>query len=369
MHFMKKLFYCILTAALALSLTAGCTSSPASGSSSESSSSQSSLPPEQSSESSSSSDGTADSPSQASGYTPAEDGVLRIGSLKGPTSMGLVSMMELQGGESCEFTMAGTADELVPMLVRGELDMAAVPANLASVLYKNTNGAVQVAAINTYGVLYVVETGEAVTSFEDLRGKTVYSTGKGTTPEYVFNYLLSQNGLDPATDLTIEYKSESTEVAALLAQSEDAIAVLPQPYVTIAQSQNENLRIALDFTAEWDKLQQGVDSPSSLVTGVLVIRKELAEQKPQLLQEFLAAYETSTHYTNESENAPALIEKYGIVPSAAVAQKALPYCNITFVKGQEMKEKVSGYLQVLFEQNPASIGGALPEDDFYYLGE
>lgn len=292
----------------------------------------------------------------------------RIAGLKGPTTMGMVKLMsDAEAGEThqdYQVTMYGAADEVVPLLVKGDIDLAAIPANLAANLYNQTEGKVQVAAINTLGVLYVVTTGDDVKSVEDLKGKTVYSTGKGTTPEYVLNYILKENGVDPEKDLTVEYKSEATEVAAALqAADEGAIAVLPQPYVTAAQSQIEGLNVALNLTEEWNK----VSTDSDLVTGVLVASTEFIEQNEAAFEEFLKDYQASIEWVNSNTaDAAELVANYGIVAKAPLAQKALPACNITYVDGAEMKTKLSGYLQVLFDQNPKAVGGAMPGDDFYY---
>ena len=298
----------------------------------------------------------------------AEKTVIRVGSLKGPTTMGIVKLMQDdKAGASVndyEFTMSGTADEIVPLMVKGELDVALVPCNLASVLYNNTKGAVQVAGINTLGVLYVVEVGETVQSVEDLRGKTIYSTGKGTTPEYGLNYVLSMNNIDPAKDVTVEFKSEATEVAAALASGAAEIAVLPQPFVTAALTQNENLRVALSLTEEWAK----VNEESAMLTGVAVVRREFAEQNPEAVQAFLTEYAASTEYVNaNAAEAAEWIAELGIVAKAPLAQKAIPACNIVMITGEEMKTKVSGYLSALYDQNPAAVGGELPDDAFYLV--
>lgn len=300
------------------------------------------------------------------GCAKQDDVTIRIAGLKGPTSMGLVQVMENAATDSAkhpyEFTIAGSADEITPKLVKGELDMAAVPANLASVLFNNTQGGVQLLAINTLGVLYIVEKGDAVQSWADLKGKTIYATGKGSTPEYTLRYLLSENGLDPDKDVTLEWKSEPTEVVAILKSTDAAVAMLPQPYTTVAQSSVEGLRVALDLTAAWDALNNG----STLVTGVLVARTEFVEAHPDAVKAFLKEYQASAEFVNaQPEAASALIEKFGIV-KAAIAQKALPYCNITFVSGKDMQPLLEGYLKVLFEQNPKAIGGALPTAAFYY---
>jgi NitT/TauT family transport system substrate-binding protein len=291
---------------------------------------------------------------------------IRIGGLKGPTSMGLVKLMEsAEAGEAANnytFTISGSADEVTPKLIKGELDMAAVPANLASVLYNKTNGEVKLLAVNTLGVIYIVEKGNDIQSFEDLKGRTIYATGKGSTPEYALRYLLSENGIDPDKDVKFEWKSEPTEVVALFSELENGVAMMPQPYVTVAQTQIEGLRIVIDLTKEWDALENGSD----LITGVLVVRKDFAEKYPDQIAAFLDEYKQSAEYVNSNvTEAAKLVEKYGIV-KAAVAEKAIPYCNIYFMDGIEMKTSMQGYLKVLFEQNPNSIGGKLPGDDFYY---
>ncbi len=217
-------------------------------------------------------------------------------------------------------------------------------------------------------MLYIVENGDTVHSVEDLKGKTIFASGKGSTPEYALNYMLTQNGIDPETDVTIEWKSEHSECVASLAATENAIAMLPQPFVTTAQTQNENLRVALDMTEEWEKLASESGSDATLITGVVVARKDFVEQNPQLVSVFLSLYEKSVTYANEEvEGAAKLIGEYDIVPEA-VAQKALPECNITFIAGDEMQAKLSAYLQTLMDQNPKAVGGQLPADDFYYLG-
>ena len=302
--------------------------------------------------------------------SPAEDPVtIRLGGLKGPTSIGMVKLLNDSetGAAQNEYTfqLAGAADELTPLLLKGELDVVAVPANLAAVLYNKSEGAVQFLAVNTLGVLYIVEKGgDAVTDWESLRGQTIYATGKGTTPEYTLTYLLAQHGLTLGTDVTVEWKTEPSEVVAQMASDRHAIAMLPQPYVTVAQTKLDGLRVALDLTASWDELHNG----SQCITAGLVVRREFAEAHPQALAAFLSDYAASTQYANDHVSETAqLVEQYDIV-KAAVAEKAIPYCNIVCLSGSDMIPALKGYLQVLFDQNPASVGGAMPGDDFYYVG-
>lgn len=303
----------------------------------------------------------------------AEPDAITIASLKGPTTMGLVGLMaDAEAGDAAhnyEVTMYGSPDEVVPLVVQGKADIALVPANLAAVLYNKTltdaGPAVQVAAINTLGVMDILESGDTIHSVADLRGKTVYASGKGASPEYVLNYILRSNGLEPGTDVTVEYRSEHTEVAALLASTPGAIAMLPQPFATVVKTQNPAVRTALSLTDEWDK----VTDDSQLVTGVVVVRTEFVEKYPEAFADFLADYEASTQFTNDKPaEAAALIAEAGIVPAAPIAEAAIPASHIVYIAGPEMKTALSGYLQVLFDADPASVGGTMPGDDLYYGG-
>ena len=295
------------------------------------------------------------------------EGPVRIAGLKGPTTMGLVNLldMEQQGTAALDYDLQlyGTADEIVPGLIKGELDMAAIPANLAAALYQKTKGGIQVMAVNTLGVLYVVEKGDTVHSMADLAGRTILSTGKGTTPEYLLRYLLEKNGLDPDKDVKIQYCSEATEVTAQMAAAQkDAIAVLPQPYVTAAGMKDPSLQVALDLTAEWDKV-----SDSQLVTGVTVVRTQYAQEHPDVVEAFLQEYAQSVRTANtDLDRTAALCEQQGVVAKAAIAKKALPACNIVCRTGDEMQKDVSAYLSVLCAADPAAVGGKLPDEGFYW---
>ena len=361
---MKRLLATLLALSLAVFSATGCSTQSSSEPSSSQSSAETSISSSETSSSESQSSEETSSSEEASEHV---EGVqINIAGLKGPTSMGMVKLMEdAENGEAANdysFTIAGSADEVTPKLIQGEFDIAAVPANLASVLYNNTQGAVKLLAINTLGVIYIVEKGDSVQSLDDLSGKTIYATGKGSTPEYSLNYILSENGIDPATDITVEWKTEPTEVVAMLSQSESAVAMLPQPYVTVAQTQVEGLRVAVDLNQAWSDLDNG----SLFLTGVLVVRSEFAEQHPEQLAAFLEEYQASTEWVNANvADAAKLVEKFNIV-AAAVAEKAIPYCNITYIAGDEMKTAMDGYLKVLFDQEPKSVGGTLPGDDFYY---
>ena len=301
----------------------------------------------------------------------AEPVAVRAAALKGPTAMGLVKFMsEVDAGnlkdEDYSFRIVASADEVAPLISKSEVDIAAVPANLASVLYNKTSGAVRVIAVNTLGVLYICELGDTVNTVADLRGKTIFSAGKGATPEYAFEYVLRANGLDPTTDVTIEWKSEHAECVAALAQDATAIAMLPQPFVTTAQAKNDQIRVALDLNQEWAAACEAEGRDGKLITGVAVVRSEFADAHPEAVDAFLGHYRESVEFVNaNTDEAAALVGGYEIVPEA-VAKKALPACNITFVDGADMKEQLGGYLEVLADQNADAVGGKLPGDDFYY---
>ncbi len=295
---------------------------------------------------------------------------VRIGSLKGPTTMGLLRMMalsdaeEIMEGVQYTFTMATDASEILAGVAGGDYDIALVPANLASTIYQKTEGGITVLDINTLGVLYMVSGDDTISSVEDLKGHTIYTTGKGQTPEYVLHYILEQNGMKEG-DVTIEYKSEATEVAAVLAQDPTAVGMLPQPFVTVALAQNESLKIVLDMTEEWEKI--GGENGSSLVTGVTIVRDTFLEEHPVAVALFMEEHKKSAEFAvSDVTTTASYVAERGIIEKAPVAEKALPYCNIVYIDGDPMKQALSSYLEVLFEQDPSSVGGALPGDDFYY---
>ncbi len=294
-----------------------------------------------------------------------EVSTVRVGAMTGPTGIGMVKMMaDYKDNDAYSFTVKTAADQLTPMLLQGELDAAAVPANLAAVLYNRSEGKIRVAAINTLGVLSILERGESIASLADLRGKTVYmlSTAKGSVPEYTLRYLLTQNGVDPDKDVTFIWKSQEEILAHL--KSEDGmggITLLPQPAATAATVQVPGLRKAVDLGEAWDAL----DTSAQSVTGVLVVRADFAEKNPKAYAKLLEDYGESIKYVkaNVDEAAPLVEEYVGI--KAPIAKKAIPSCSLTYIDGNEMKEVLSGYLTVLYEQDNKAVGGKLPDDAFY----
>lgn len=298
----------------------------------------------------------------------ADSAVMRVGTLKGPTTIGLVSLMDkAEKGESegsYEFTM-DTADAFMPAIASGDLDFVTIPANAASIWYNKLEGAVTVVDINTLGVLYMLSADDSITSFADLAGKTLVATGKGTTPEWTLRYLLSANGLGE-DDVNIEFASEPTEALALLSSGTAQIGMLPQPFATAALAQNEDLKVVLDMTEEWTK----VNPDSQLCTGVTVVRTAFLEEHPEEVAVFLKEHKESADWVNENPaDAAGLVVDAGIIEKAPIAQKAIPACNIVCISGKEMKEDLGGYLEVLSDLEPSSVGGSLPGDDFYYIAE
>lgn len=288
-----------------------------------------------------------------------EPQVINVGALKGPTAMGMADMLD---EDDYNFSIVASPDEIVPMIVQGKVDIAAIPANLSSVLYKKTEKQVSVLAVNTLGVLYLVENGTTVQSVEDLKGKTIYASGKGATPEYALNSVLAANGIDPAADVTIEYKAEHAEVVSALAADNTAVGLLPQPFVTTAIMKNDQLRVALDLNELWES---GSDD-SKLVTGVVIVRNEFLEKYPEAVNDFMEDYRESVDFVNSDVGAAAKIIGAHDIIAEPVAVKAIPECSIVFIDGEEMKTILSGYLSTLEKQNPETIGGAVPDDNFYY---
>ena len=299
---------------------------------------------------------------------PAEPFTVRLGALTGPTAMGMVKLFKDSdnGGsaQKYEYELVGAADELTPKIIKGELDIASVPANLASVIYNKTQGKVQAIAVNVLGVLYIGEyNSQEIQSVADLKGKTILATGAGSTPEYFLRYLLTQNGLDPDKDVTIEWKSKPDEVVGILKSEEKGIAMLPQPYATAAGIQlGDGFRLALSLSDEWAALDNG----SLCTTACILVQSEFAQEHPEAVDAFLKDFEDSARWVNANvDEAAGYCEEFGII-KAPVAKKALPGCNIVCITGSEMKAALNGCLGVLFEQNPASVGGAMPGDDYFY---
>ena len=314
---------------------------------------------------------TGSEPAEESTAAPAPNQLqgtaLRVYSLKGPTSMGLASLLrDSEKGKTFntyESTICTAADEVTTALVSGKADIALLPANAAAALFNRASG-FSVVSINTLGVLYLIENGETVYSIEDLAGKTVCLTGKGTTPEYSLRYLLAAYEIEDQVQL--EFKSEAQEVVAAMDEDLAMIGLLPQPFATAAMLQNESLRQALDLNEEWNKVNENI----TLVTGVTVVRDEILEQYPEQIAVFLQEAAAGIQYVNDNPaDAAILIKNLEIVNKTKIAEAAIPFCNLVSITGKDMKQMLSAYLQTLYDQNPKAVGGAMPPDDFYYTGE
>ena len=341
---LKKLLSAALAAALVLSLAAcGKKDQPA-----------------QSGSQSASQSGTASQEVDFSGVK------IRVAAMNGPTGMGMARLADQVRNDmlpyECDVTFSGSPDDVRGGLLSGELDIAAVPVNMAAALYNKTGGEILTLAANTLGVLYIVEKGDTVQSMADLAGKKILAAGQGSTPEYVINYLLEKNGLTDSVE--VEYVSEHAEAVTQMAAGNADLILVPEPFVTTALSKVEGARVALDLTQEWAKV-----SDADMVMGCLVVSKAFAEADPQALRHFMTQYAVSADYcTSHPAEAAVFIEEFGIMGSAALAEKAIPNCNIVCVTGREMVDMVTGMLAVLFDADPKSVGGTLPGEEMFWLG-
>ena len=288
--------------------------------------------------------------------------------LSGPTGIGAMNLWAASDAgdtkNTYHITMPGANDEVVAALSKGDADIAAVATNLAATLYNKTDGGVTVLAVNTLGVLSLLSNGQEVNAVSDLKGKTIYAPGQGANPEYILRYVLTGNGLDPDKDVTLRFVGEGSELLTVWQSDPEAIIMAPQPVATSILMQNENARTLFDMTEEWDKIAGG---DSTLMMGCVIVRNEFLQANPGAVELFLQEYAASIEKAqSDVEGTAALCEQYGLIPKAALAQKAIPSCGLTFVTGAEMKTGLSGYLQVMFDANPKSVGGALPGDNFYY---
>lgn len=329
--------------------------------------SQQAAPASSAGQSSTASGEVSSAPGTSSASASGSRATIRVVGLKGPTGISMVKLMSdadaKQTAEDYQFSLVGSPDEVTAKVISGSVDVAAVPTNLAAVLYNKTQGKVQLAAVTTLGVLYVLTNGATVSGFADLKGKTVYASGQGSTPEYALSYLLKQNGLQAGKDVKVQYLSEHAAVASALIAGKATVAVLPEPFVTQATVKNKNVKVALNLTDEWNK---AVGGKSVLTMGCLIVRKDFAEKNADAFSAFLKEYKASAEYANANVDTTAtLSQKYGIM-DAAVAKKAIPNCSIVFMDGADMKAKVPDFLNVLYQANPKSVGGKLPGDDFYY---
>jgi hypothetical protein len=297
-------------------------------------------------------------------------GTIKLGGLKGPTSIGMVKLLDdAKKGSlsySVTFDMETAPDVMAPKLLSGEVDIATLPVNMGSVLFNKSDGKVVMLDASTLGVLYILEKGDMnIKSIDDLKGKTIVAHGQGATPEYSLGYILSAHGMDINKDVTMDWKSSADEVLAAVENMNSAVVMLPQPFVTVAQTKMPDLQTVLDLTKEWDAIGTG----GKLITAGIFVRSDFLESNKQLVDEFLDDYTDSVKWINENvEEASKLVEENDII-KAPVAAKAIPYCNLVSITGDEMKKDAEDYLKTLFDADPKSVGGALPGEEFYYTGK
>ena len=288
-----------------------------------------------------------------------------IYTIKGPTGMGMAELITSDKNDDEQdynVTVVAAPEEITAAIINGDADIAACPVNLASVLYNKTNGGVKILALNTLGVTYIVTNGVEINSIEDLRGKTIISAGQGATPEYILNKLLTDSGMTVGEDVYVEFRTEHADVASLIATGMADIVLLPEPNVTSTLAQNPDLKVALDLTEVWEE-KYGTE----LVQGCVIARAEFADNYPGTVNDFLDDYADSVEFINgATDEAAQMIVDAGIIPKAPIAKKAIATSHIVFITGENMKSLVKENLQVLFNANPKSVGGTLPDDNFYY---
>ena len=285
----------------------------------------------------------------------------KVAVLNGPTGLGLA---KLAADRSYAYEVEQFSDpqEIVPLLTKGEVDIAALPVNLAANLYKKTNGGIKILAVNTLGVLYCLEKGKTIKDFAELKGKTIYATGQGSTPEYIINHVLTQKGLVPGKDVTIEYKTAHNELATLAIEGKVDFCILPEPFATKVLVQNSEYYKLIDFTKSWNE-----ENEEQLVQGVVVARTDYINENPDIITEFMNFNEVSVNYLSANpESASVFLADNGYFESAEFAYTVLPFCNIVFMEGEEMKTAVKAMYEVLYAADPKSVGGSIPDDGIFY---
>ena len=290
---------------------------------------------------------------------------MSVAYMTGPTGIGMAKLNadsdNNKTANNYTFTVASAATDITGKFLNGEINIASVPTNVAATLYNKSNGKVRMLAVNTYGVLSILEKGNTIKSINDLKGKTIYSTGKGQNPEFILKYILEKNGINPETDVTINFVS-SEDLVAKLISGEAEVALAPEPAATTVMVKNQELNRVLSINDEWSKV-----SDTALMMGCVIALDSYVEANPAAVEKFLEEYEESIKFATQNiDEVAAYCETYKIAASAAIAKKAIPTCNLCYVVGTDMKDNVNGYLNVLFNADATSIGGKLPADDFYY---
>lgn len=294
---------------------------------------------------------------------------ISVACIKGPTGVGMAQLMDNAEKGSAEnnynFKVVSSADEISGKIISGEINIASVSTNLAAKLYNKTQGKIVMLAVNTLGVLSIMENGNTIKSVADLKGKTIFSTGQGSNPEYILRHILKENGLDPDKDVKLHFLAANDELVASLVSGNAQVALVPEPAASTAVAKNSNIHKVLDVNAEWEKI-----SDSKLMMGCVVALKSYVENNPDAVKSFLKEYKASVEFAKSNIQSTAeLCEKYSIIPSSTVAEKAIPDCNLTFVTGEDMQNSSKGYFEVLLNADKTSIGGNMPKEDFWYNGK
>lgn len=312
---------------------------------------------------------TPESTAELSRTPELEGGEVRVSMLKGPTGLGAAKLMADAQAEKTvnqyEFNVFAEATEAVAALSKGEVDIAAVPTNLAATLYHKLDGGVQLLCLNTGGVLYILENGDTVHSMKDLKGKTIHAFGQGANPEFILNYLLELNGLKAGEDVAVQWYAAADEVTTAMASGQINLCMLPVPAATAVQIQNPDVRSAVSLNDAWTESE----GEGAMVMGCLVVRSAFAQEHPEFVNTFLEEYAQSVKFMTDPANADqaaALAEGAGIVPKAAIAKRAIPDASLCCVTGDDMMDWVQGFYEVLFRADPKSIGGSIPDGAFYF---
>ena len=301
---------------------------------------------------------------------PYKDGKIHIAAMNGPTLMGLGHLYNAENGKADSkytFTKEGTPDAVVAGLANKTFDAACLPANTAAIVFNTDSIDIQVAAISMLGVLYVVQKAgtPVIANLADLSGQTVYLTSQGSTPDVAFRYLLAQNNIN---NVKLEFETEGSIIAAGIktANSKYDYALLPQPAATVASSGPGAATEAIHLSGEWKKFHP----ESDIITAVLVVRTAYIKNNRAAFEKFLEDYRKSVEFVTDARNldiSAGYVVDMGIVPALPLAKAALLKCGITFIRAEEMRTSLSQFYQVLYDQNPRSIGGKIPSQKFYYM--
>lgn len=295
----------------------------------------------------------------------AEPLQLTVAGLKGPSSIGMLRMIESEPvfGEDVEteYQIVDEPQLMIARIMSGEADIAAVPINLAAVLY-NKGAPYRLGAVTGDGLLHIVSSREDIGSVEDLKGKRIYCIAQGSTPEFVLRYVLEKSGIDPDTEVELDFSFDHVAIAPQLIAGKVDLAVLPEPFVSIVASKNPAVQPVIDLQQVWAELSGTGDTYP--ITATLV-RNSLYREHPEALKAFFAAYRESIDWANANPaEAGGLAGKYMEMPAPIIA-KAMPRLNLRYQSPREARSRVEELYQVFHGFAPASVGGTIPGDEFY----